>query len=177
MNSVQNLFASSTGSTTETIATSSLDTIILIVVFLVLLIYGMKFGKRRIISLILSFYISIPIINFFPYSESISFFGDTEKAVLYSQIGFFALVIVFINIILERVVILEIYSSGARKLIENIFLALAGSGLLISISYHIISISELHDFAEQIDLVFASSVLFFWWLMVPLVVIFFTARR
>jgi len=51
----------------ETIASLSLDTIILAIVFVVLFAYGLKYGKRRIISLLISFYISIPIILFFPY--------------------------------------------------------------------------------------------------------------
>jgi hypothetical protein len=177
MNSVQNLFASSTGDTIAGITNLSLDTIILIVVFLVFFIYGLKFGKRSIISLLLSLYASIPMVLFFPYLEKISFFGDTGKAMLYSQIGLFILVIIFINVVLGRVVSFELYNRGLRKLIENGLLALASGGLLVAISYHIIKISELYDFAGPIDALFSSTTLFFWWLLVPLAIIFFTTRR
>jgi hypothetical protein len=177
MAAIQNLFASSTGGTVETIANLSLDTIILIVIFLIFFIYGLKFGKRRIISLILSLYASIPIVLFFPYLQKISFFGDTDKAILYSQIGLFVLVIILINVVLGRIVSFELYHRGLRKLIETGALAVASGGLLIAISYHIINISELYDFVRPIDSIFASGTLFFWWLAAPLIVIFFTTRR
>jgi hypothetical protein len=177
MAAVQNLFASSTDLTLANIANMSIDTIILIIIFFILFVYGIKFGKRKIISLMLSLYASIPIVYFFPYLQEISFFGDTDKAVLYSQIGLFVLVIVLINVVLSRIVSFELYHRGLRRLIENGFLALASGGLLIAISYHIIKISELYDFAGPIDVIFASSTLFFWWTVAPIIVIFFTTRR
>jgi hypothetical protein len=125
----------------------------------------------------LSLYASIPIVLFFPYLQKIAFFGNTEKAVLYSQIGLFVLVIILINVVLSRIVSFELYHRGLRRLIENGFLAAASGGLLIAISYHIIKISELYDFARPIDALFASTTLFFWWLIAPLVVVFFTTRR
>lgn len=177
MAAVQNLFSSSTNITVENIANLSIDTIILLIIFFIFFIYGMKFGKRRIISLMLSLYASIPIVFFFPYIQKIVFFGETDKAVLYSQIGLFILLVILINIVLGKIVSFELYHRGLRKLIENGFLALVSGGLLIAISYHIIKISELYDFAGLIDKLFASTTLFFWWLVAPLIVIFFTTRK
>jgi hypothetical protein len=177
MATIQNLFASSTESTLETVMNLSFDTIILIVIFLVFFIYGLKFGKRKIISLTLSLYASVPIVYFFPYLQSISFFGDTEKAMLYSQIGLFILVIILINVVLSEIISWELHNRGLRKFIENGFLAFASSGLLIAISYHIINISDLYDFVGLVDTLFASTTLFFWWLVAPLIVLFFTTRK
>lgn len=176
MNSVQNLFASSTDGAISTFTNLSLDTIILATVFLAFFIFGLKFGKRNIISLLLSLYVSIPIMLFFPYLQKISFLGETNKTVLYSQIGLFVLIVIFINIVLSRLMSFELYNRGLRRLIENGIIALASSGLLITISYHIINVSELYDFAGQIDAVFASTTMLFWWMIAPLVVIFFTTR-
>ena len=137
---IQNIFASSTGNAVETITSLPLDTTVLAIVFLVLFIYSMKYGKRAIISLIFSLYISIPIISFFPYSESISFLGDTTKALVYSQIILFILVVILTNITIKRVISWELYQRGLRKLTENIFLAIVSGGFLIAIFYHIIDI-------------------------------------
>ena len=159
------------------VASMSLDTIILVVIFVILFGYGLKYGKRKIISLILSFYISIPIVFSFPYLQKISFFGETEKAILYSQIGLFILIIIFINIAIDMVIIWELSSRGLRKLFEMGALALASGGLLVAISYHTVKINTLYDFASPIDGLFASTTMFFWWLVIPLVAIFFTVRR
>lgn len=177
MEKVQNLFASTTDSAVGNVANLSLDTIILIIIFFVFFIYSIKFGKRSIILLILSFYISIPLISFFPYFDKISFFGDTEKALLYSQIGLFVIIIFISSIILDRIVNIEVYYGGFRKLIESIFLGVASGGLLIAVSYHILNISILYDFGNYVDYIFASQTLFFWWLIAPFIVIFLTTRR
>lgn len=177
MAAVQNLFASSTDNAITTIASLSLDTIILAIIFIALFTYGLKYGKRRIISLLISLYISIPIISFFPYLQKVLFFGDTVDKMLYTQIVFFFLIVVLINIIIDRVISWELGSRGMRKLIELGALALSSGGLLIAISYHIIPITTLHDFASPIDSLFASGALFFWWLVIPLTVLLFTVRR
>ena len=161
----------------ETIASLSLDTIILAIVFVVLFAYGLKYGKRRIISLLISFYISIPIILFFPYLEKILFFGETIDMMLYSQIILFLLIVVLINIIIDRVISWELGERGIRKLIEIGVLTFVSGGLLMAISYHIIEITTLHDFAAPIDALFASTSMFFWWLVIPFVVLLFTVRR
>lgn len=177
MEKVQNLFSSTTNNATESIANLSLDTIILIIIFSVFFVYSIKFGKRSIILLILSFYISIPLISFFPYFDKISFFGSTEKALLYSQIGLFIIIIFILNIILDRIVNIEFYYGGFRKLIESIFLGAVSGGLLVAVSYHIVNISVLYNFGNYIDYIFASQTILFWWLIMPFVVIFLTTRR
>lgn len=177
MDSVQNLFANSTGEAINTFTSLSLDTIILATVFLVFFIYSLKFGKRGIVSLIFSLYISIPIISFFPYLQKITFLGDNVKADIYSQIGLFILLVVLINSIVGRIIDWDIDNGGFKKLIENGALSIAAGGLLIAISYHIVPITALHDFGNLIDSIFASGTLFFWWLAAPLIIIFFTTRR
>lgn len=177
MEKIQNLFSSTTNNATESIANLSLDTIILIVIFLMFFTYAMKYGKQRIISLIFSFYILIPILSSFPYLQKISFFGDTEKAILYSKLGLSVLIIIFINIVIERMINWEFRSYGFRNLAENGLLAIASSGLLVAFSYHIIDISALYNFAPAVNVLFEPAVFFFWWLIAPIIVIFFTAKR
>ncbi|MFQ5662067.1 MAG: hypothetical protein ACE5F2_02335 [Candidatus Paceibacteria bacterium] len=177
MAAVQNLFASSTDNAITTIASLSLDTIILAIIFIALFTYGLKYGKRRIISLIISLYISIPIISFFPYLQKVLFLGETVDKMLYMQIILFFLMVVLINILIDRVISWELGERGVRKLVELGALAIASGGLLVSISYHIIPITALHDFAPPIDSIFASGTVFFWWLVIPLAVLLFTVRR
>lgn len=137
----------------------------------------MKFGKESIISLILSFYVSMPLINLFPYFDKISFLGDGEKTLLYLQIGLFIIIIFISNLIFNRIINVEVYYGGFRKLIENIFLGIVSGGFLIAISYHIINISILYDFGDYVDAIFMPQTLFFWWLIAPFIVIFLTIRR
>ncbi|MDP6387666.1 MAG: hypothetical protein QGG63_00040 [Candidatus Pacebacteria bacterium] len=162
-------FLVSSYDTLGSVTSMSLDTIILITIFVAFFVYGLRYGKGRIISLILSFYISIPIIFSFPYIEKLSF--------AYSQIAVFLLIIVFLNIVISRFVYEEFPSRGLRRLIEAGLLSVSAGGLLLALSYHIIPITALHDFAAPIDALFTSTTTFFWWLIIPLAVLLFTVRR
>jgi predicted permease len=178
MQSAKDLLASSTDAL-DAVTNMSLDTIILITIFVVLLVYGLRYGKYRMISLLLSFYIVIPIISFFPYLNTLSFLGERESvnAALYSQIGVFLLIVIFLNVILSRFICEEFPSRGIRRLFEAGLLSASSGGLLLAISYHIIPITTLHDFAAPIDTLFASTQMFFWWLVIPLIALLFTVRR
>lgn len=159
------------------VANMSLDMIILIAIFVALVVYGLRYGKYRMISLMLSFYIVIPIISSFPYLKSFSFFGESTNAATYSQIAVFLLIVVFLNVILSRFVCEEFPSRGLRRLIEAGVLSISSGGLLLALSYHIIPITALYDFAAPIDAIFASTTMFFWWLIIPLAALLFTVRR
>lgn len=176
MGQVQNLLDSSKDAL-GAVTNMSLDTIILITIFVVFLVYGLRYGKYRMISLVISFYIVIPIISFFPYLNTLSFLGESVNAITYSQIGVFLLIVIFLNVILSRFICEEFPSRGLRRLVEAGLLSASSGGLLLAIAYHIIPITALHDFAGPIDALFASATMFFWWLIIPLAVLLFTVRR
>lgn len=176
MQQAKGLLASSTDALSA-VTNMSLDTVILITIFVVLLVYGLRYGKYRMISLVLSFYIVIPIISFFPYLQNLSILGESANATLYSQIGVFLLIVIFLNIILSRFICEEFPSRGMRRFFEAGLLSISSGGLLLAISYHIIPITALYDFAAPVDSLFASAAMFFWWLIIPLAVLLFTVRR
>lgn len=160
-----------------TVTSTSLDTIILGTIFIVFFIYGYKYGKRKAIALILSFYLSIPLLTSFPYMDKLSFIGETEKAIAYSQIALFIVFTILLNIILGKVLSWELSSRGVRKFIETVLLSVVSVGVFTAISYHVIAITPIHNFSPQIDSVFASAQMFFLWLVIPFVIIVFTVRR
>ncbi|PIT96756.1 hypothetical protein COT82_01380 [Candidatus Campbellbacteria bacterium CG10_big_fil_rev_8_21_14_0_10_35_52] len=176
MEKAQNLLISSKD-TLNSVTNLPLDTIILIAVFIVLFAYGLHYGKYKIISLILSLYVAIPVFSYFPYTQIFSFFAESEKAILYSQIVFFLIIVVFFNIIIGKFMVEEFSASGFKRFIDDGFLAAAGGGLLLMISYHIIPITLIYDFAAPIDILFLPATMLFWWLVIPFIILLFTFRR
>src|SRR3989344_2179087 len=146
MGKAQNLLASSKD-TLNSVTNLPLDTIILITIFIILLVYSLRYGKYKIIS------------------------------ILYSQIIFFLIIVVFFNIIIRKFILEEFLARGFRQFIESGFLAVVGSGLLFAISYHIIPITLIYDFAAPIDALFSSTRMLFWWLAIPFIVLLFTVKK
>ena len=176
MGKAQNLLASSKD-TLNSVTNLPLDTIILITIFIILLVYSLRYGKYKIISFIFSLYIAIPVFSYFPYIQFFSFFAESEKAILYSQIIFFLTIVVFFNIIIRKFISKEFSARGFRQFIESGFLAAVGSGLLLAISYHIIPITLIYDFAAPIDALFSSTRMLFWWLAIPFIVLLFMVKK
>ena len=111
MGKAQNLLASSKD-TLNSVTNLPLDTIILITIFIILLVYSLRYGKYKIISFIFSLYIAIPVFSYFPYIQIFSFFAESEKAILYSQIIFFLIIVVFFNIIIRKFILEEFLARG-----------------------------------------------------------------
>src|SRR3989344_2471601 len=138
MGKAQNLLASSKD-TLNSVTNLPLDTIILIAIFIILLVYSLRYGKYKIIS--------------------------------------FLIIVVFFNIIIRKFILEEFLARGFRQFIESGFLAVVGSGLLFAISYHIIPITLIYDFAAPIDALFSSTRMLFWWLAIPFIVLLFTVKK
>jgi hypothetical protein len=150
----------------------SLDAIILIALFIVFLGYGFKFGRHRLIAFILSLYIAMPIFAAFPYSDRITFLSG-----FYAKATVFLVILIILNFIINRFMEEEFPSRGLHPLIAAGFLSASAIALLLVISYHILPVKDIYSFASPIDGLFSSAQLFFWWLIAPLAVLLFTARR
>jgi hypothetical protein len=150
------------------------------VILSVVILFGwiaLHYGKSRSIAVILALYIALLGYLNFPYSEQFFAFGETALHTLAIQAGLFIgmAIIAFVSII--NVVVSESASGVVGKWIETLLLSLSTAALLIAFSYHVLPISEIYDFGSPIDQLFEVSSLFFWWLVGPLVILFFLTRR
>lgn len=157
----------------EFVNNSSLDFIIIAGTFFVLVFFGFQFGKDKIISLILSLYITLLIYLNFPYLDL--FILDGME--LISNIGVFVVFLFLINMILKRMILSEYPHDLMHKWFEIIVLSLVATTLLLAFIYHVLPVFAVHDFSPDVDKYFATSELFFWWLVAPFVAMFFVIRR
>jgi hypothetical protein len=150
----------------------SLDAIILIVLFVIFLGYGFRYGTHRLIALVLSLYISIPIFTAFPYLDKINFLTE-----FYVQTALFLVTLILLSVIVGRIIGDEYPDVGLNSFVINGLLSLFIVVLFMVISYHVLPIESVYDFASPIDSLFSSTHLFFLWLIAPLTVLLFTVRR
>lgn len=119
----------------------SLETFLPIVLFALLMVYGLHFGKHRLISLVLGFFIAWPIYDFFPNREAFLFSTQTPLYEAASHGVLFLGILIVIHIVLSRIVQAQFPYARISRMVEASALALSALALLVLSVYHIIQAS------------------------------------
>lgn len=157
----------------ELIASFSLDVLIITGTFLVLVFFAFQFGKDKIISIIISLYITLLIYLNFPYTDLVILEGKE----LISNIGIFLVFLFLIYMIVKRMILADFPGDLMHKWFEVIVLGAVATTLMLAFVYHVLPVFAVHDFSPDVDRFFATSELFFWWLVAPFIAMFFVVRR
>jgi hypothetical protein len=148
----------------------STQTLILAGIVAAIFFGGLRFGRSHVVAALLSLYISS-----FIYSEiSLSKITEASNAAggFWTYLGTFLLFFIPIHAVLLRVVMTD-FGEAPMKYVRALGMAILFTGLLISISYHVIPLLPVFEFSPMIDQLFASDTAFAAWLIVPLIVLFF----
>lgn len=141
-------------------------------VFVALLAYSVVRGQRPLLSLILGLYLALLISLKFPYYDLVfakmEMLGDTTKTLI-----IFAFFTAFGSILFERLLTRLIEEGRKEGIAKKVVLAILGTILIMAYSYHVLPITTLIDPGTQIAQLFAPEEYFFWWLMLPLIGLFF----
>jgi hypothetical protein len=155
----------------------SVDIIAALVIFAVLFLFGLQSGKRRLVALILSFYLALPLFVAFPYTERVIDAAGIEKTGSVAALVYLALAVVIYGLLLGRLTTVEPAMSKARKWLEIGILSAITVPFLFALGFHSIPVSSEYAFSSQVTGIFEPVALFFWWLLLPLVGLFLLARR
>ncbi len=152
------------------------DVIIIFVVFILLSLYGLRFGKSYIISLLISLYLGILSFLSFPYLEEATLLKSSEVQITLSHIVIFLIGVIIIHTILLRIIYVEYSHKKFFKYIEVGLLSGATTALFFAFLYHTIPFATIYNFGDSINNLFSSQY-FFWWLVVPMIALLITSRR
>lgn len=148
------------------------ESIFMILVFFGFFVYAMFRGRQSIINLILALYLALLISLKFPYYNY--FLGSDDSAtdaiVMLLMFGVFTLLALFLFHRLMPVGFEETAFQGLGK--KLLFAALA-TILVMAFSYHALPVTDLITPGSPIQALFAPESRFFWWLILPLVGLFF----
>ena len=140
-----------------------------VVVFVLLFICAMYFGKNQMVSIVLSFYPATLLYNSFPFiNKFIVLSGD--RGVILNKVGIFLIFFVMTNFAIRKYISSYNESSSALK---NGGLAFAVLILLLLFSYTTVSLDTVHNFSSSIDVLFAGGDRVFWWNLAPLAILIF----
>ncbi len=150
------------------------ESLYLIIVFAVFLIFAIKKGRQTVTNIILGLYLALLISKEFPFYDSI--FNSTtspqsEAVVMLVIFMFFTLVA---TMLFARILPREYDEGPMQGLGRKILLALGGTILVIIYSYHVLPVTEFIHPGSPINYLFSSADNFFYWLLVPLLILFVT---
>lgn len=139
--------------------------------FGVLLLYGMAKGRYSLVNVILALYLAFLVTLKFPYYASLGS-GDAEGGAIAKILIFLVLTIVGM-MLFRRLIPGDDYETAFSGLWRKILLASVATVLVMIFSFHALPVTEIITPGTPIQELFASSEKFFWWLMLPLAVLFF----
>lgn len=159
------------------ITSLSTDTIIILIILGLSIGYTFYFGKDKIISLILSFYLASFIYENFYFINKLIIYKSTPTFLFFNHLTIFLIFFFIICLFLNKIILIDHSYSKIKKIIHSILLGGSFTGLVLLGSYHIISIEKIYNFSPTIDKVFYGANEFTIWLIVPFVVFLFVLRR
>jgi hypothetical protein len=147
------------------------ESLFMIVVFAVFLIYAMSKGKYGLINIIFSLYLALLISLKFPYYDQLNF-GGGESGAIAKIIIFLAFFVVGI-FLHRRHIPGDDFETFFQSLWKKVLLALMATILVMIFSFHALPVTEIITPGTPIQALFAPKENFFWWLLLPLIALFF----
>ncbi|NCN52517.1 hypothetical protein GW943_01775 [Candidatus Parcubacteria bacterium] len=155
---------------TQSIVALLQDLLYLIIVFAAALLYAMVRGRAAVVNLILGLYFALLISLKFPYYDAL--FGNFESRTI-PMIALFAFFTIAATFMFGRLMPTDSYESAFEGFWKKILFALMASILIMAYSYHVLPVTDLITPGSHIQEIFAPQDRFFWWLIIPLIGLFF----
>ncbi len=144
-----------------------------ILIFVSLLLYTVIRGRRAITSLILGLYFALLISIKFPYHAQIDevlgkFISPPTVAIV-----IFAVFTALFSLLMDRLLFYRINESAFQGFGTKFLLAILATVLVMAFSFHVLPITHLVNPGMPAHTLFGPPEYFFWWLIVPLIGLFF----
>lgn len=158
------------------VANISLATAVACGVLVALFFFALRYGKDRIIALIFALYIGLLASLYFPYGEKVAELIPAGKSGELPQIILFVVFVIMGYLAVFKSVFAEYPRGGMRYLQAGVF-AIASTALLLAFSYAVLPVATAYNFDLPVSgVIFERPEYFFWWLIAPLLAVFFFGR-
>lgn len=148
------------------------ESLFMILVFCGALLFAMMRGRQGIINLILSLYLALLISIKFPYYD---FFlgGDDQSSNALVMIIIFVVFTIGGLFLFGKLMPREEFDTAFQGFGKKVIFALMTTILIMIFSYHALPVTDLITPGSPIQALFGPEENFFWWLMLPLIGLFF----
>ena len=160
---------------THSVLSFSSDAIVVLIFIAVGTAVSLYYGKARILALIFSFYPTILLFDIIPFFDSRIDKNPVSLSSAVPAFAFFLLLFAFSFFAIRKLIMADFSFSRLKRTLESIVFGTVFASLIIYCSYHVIITQKIYNFSASIDTLFLSTVAF-WWLIIPLVLVFIFKR-
>ena len=149
------------------------ESLYLIIVFGLFLTLAFNKGRQTVTNVILGLYLALLISLEFPFYDALlqNTSSDVSESIL--RLSIFAIFTGLATLLFTRVLPRE-YSEGTFEGFGKKLLLVSGGTILVMIfSYHVLPVTDFITPGSPINYLFGSEETFFYWLLVPIVILFF----
>lgn len=150
------------------------ESLFMIVVFGIFMFLALRKGRQTVTNVILGLYLALLISIQFPYYDAILGSASTAKSESVLMLIVFAIFTFIATLLFSRILPREYDEGSFEGFWKKVLLTTAGTVLVMAYSYHALPVTELITPGSPINYLFASSQSFFYWLIAPIIILYFT---
>lgn len=149
------------------------ESLFVILVFLGFLTYALVKGQQGLINIIMGLYFGLLISLEFPYYSTFTSSTSSPQSQAMLMTAVFIAFAVASTMLFGRLMPREYDEKMFESFGKKFLFALSATVLVMAYSYHALPITELVDPGTPMQYLFGAESSFFWWLLAPLVILFF----
>lgn len=144
----------------------------LLIVFGVMFFYSIFKGRQAIINLIFGLYLALLISLEFPYYSKLLGSISSTQSIAIAKLALFGFFTLITTWLFSRIMPDEFQEKKTETMGKKFILAAGGTILVMIFSFHTLPVTEFLTPGTPIQSLFAPEGYFFWWLLLPLVILF-----
>lgn len=133
-----------------------------------ILLFGFTLGRRRLISILLSVYLSLVVVNYLPYLDRASGNVDINLGIFAFKLSSFVIVFAVAFLVLSRSEILYEMAGPGKGIISSFIFSFLLVGMLLSITLGFLPDASLRLLSPFTKEIFASDLAKFVWIILPM---------
>ena len=143
-----------------------------LIVFSIFFAIALRKGRQTTTNIILGLYIGLLLSLQFPYYDSLAAGAESGTGGAVFRVLLFTVFTILGTWLFARILPREYSEKMFEGFLSKLSLALAGTILVVLFSHNVLPIPELINITTPLSSIFAQTEYFFWWLLVPLIVLF-----
>lgn len=144
-----------------------------LVVFGVFVILAIAKGRQALITIIAGLYLALLLSIQFPFYDKLLSFTSSATNIALLKLGSFLSFTTFAVLLFVRIMPSEFRENKFESFGKKLLLALLATVLVMVYSFTILPVAEFLNPDTPLQSLFGRNDLFFWWLLAPLVILFF----
>ncbi len=154
------------------VSNPSWDLIVILFFVAAVVFYGLVAGRRYLVSVLISTYISAFIFENFRFLDFLAKDRGIMEVFLIRSASFFV-ILILVTLALSRLVRRDL---DAKIWWQIFLLSFLEVGLLMSLMFRFLPVRALFTFSPVVENLFAGEAAFFWWLIGPIVALWVILR-